>query len=216
MHGQIEKIGPSTLKRLQMQSPQEGRSLTVAPDGRLLAVSVNAGAGSSGARVVLLDFERDLEIRHLQDPEPTPGKSHEGGRIDLEFSPDGSLLVSASTDDRDRMVKIWEVGSGRLLTKFPASGSGFLDTAFTPNGRFLALTTATGARLYELGGILVQTTMAHQAFPISAMALDGLGRNMVCASVSRSLLDVIGDTDVTAWETINSSIQRRFRSVVSR
>ena len=169
--------------------------------------------GIPGQRVVLLDLERDQEVRHFQDPELLLGQSHEGGDLDLEFSPDGSLLVSASSNDQDHMVKVWEVGSGRLVAKHLATA--VKDTSFTPDGHFLALTTATGATLFELDGLTVQTRMAAQANPISSIACDQQGQAMACASGSRSLLGQIGDPDITVW-SLTRDRQRVLRRVVPR
>jgi eukaryotic-like serine/threonine-protein kinase len=201
------------LKRLSTRFPLGVHHLAVAPDGRMLAASVGAGAGIPGQRVVLVDLERDQEVRHFQDPELLPGQSHEGGDLDLEFSPDGALLVSASSNDQDHMVKVWEVGSGRLVARHLANA--VKDTSFAPDGRFLALTTATGATLLEVGGLTVQTRMAAQANPISSIACDPQGQVMACASGSRSLPGGIGDPDITVW-SLTGDRQRVLRRIIPR
>jgi eukaryotic-like serine/threonine-protein kinase len=212
VNGLVEMIDGPTLQRVSRHFSLGVDRFTLAGDGRTVAASLWAGGDTNGAKVVLLDLERGEEIRRLQDPDLLPGESHERPDLDLEFSPDGSLLVSVGKDDRDRTVKLWEVASGRLLTKFSATGS--LDMAFTPDGRHLALTTAAGVTLYELGGVSVQMKMAHQAHPISAVGFDQQGRFVACASEPRSLLGRISDSDVTIWDGSGGG-RRLFRRVVS-
>ena len=200
-NGRMELLEAKSLHRKSSRFPIGIDRLAVAPDGRTLAASVSAGQGSKGARVVLLDLEHDEEIRSFQDPSLLPGESHQLGELDLEFSADGSLLMSSSSPDGDRTVKVWDVASGRLLSTIHAIGSSILDTCFSPDGRFLAITTANGASLYELSGRLFQTWITHQAHPISALAYSRDGLTLACATEQRNPSGHVCVSDVSRWNT---------------
>ena len=53
----------------------------------------------------------------------------------VAFSPDGSLLATASLDGT---AMIWELARGRLLYTLSEHAAGVRDLAFSPNGRWLA------------------------------------------------------------------------------
>jgi WD40 repeat protein/tetratricopeptide (TPR) repeat protein len=60
---------------------------------------------------------------------------HGGGVADLAFRPDGKVLASAS---KDRLVKLWDVASGQLLSTLPPFESSIQTIDFSPDGRLLA------------------------------------------------------------------------------
>jgi WD40 repeat protein len=60
---------------------------------------------------------------------------HEGGVACLAFSPDGKVLASGS---KDRLVKLWDTATGRLLRSLPPFESPIQSIAFSPDGRLLA------------------------------------------------------------------------------
>lgn len=105
--------------------------LTLAPDGKTLAVP-----GKSGT-VALLDFATGKELPPLS------------GAVsdvrDLQFTPDGTLLLAVGTQGAG---KLWHVASRQeqplALPALP--GAAFLSAAPAPDGRRLALAVRTGAR----------------------------------------------------------------------
>jgi WD40 repeat protein/Flp pilus assembly protein TadD len=60
---------------------------------------------------------------------------HEGGVPSVTFSPDGKVLASGS---KDRLVKLWDAATGRLLRTLPRFESPIQRVAFSPDGRLLA------------------------------------------------------------------------------
>jgi WD40 repeat protein len=61
----------------------------------------------------------------------------------LAFSPDGTVLASASW--RDARLRLWETATGKEVTAFPKTGEGIVSIAFAPDGRTVA---AAGDRIY--------------------------------------------------------------------
>jgi serine/threonine protein kinase/WD40 repeat protein len=210
MYGWIVLVDGVTWKELSRRFPVKLDRLAVAPDGRTFAASVPAGEGTEGRRVVTLDLEHDEQVRGFQDPALPPGETHAAGHIDLEFSRDGSLLATAGQDDQDRSVKLWDVASGRLLVTLAATGSSALDACFSPDDRYLAVTDATGAALYQLGGVTAWTSLAHQAHPISAVGLGPAGRTLACAAEPRNPSGRACDPDVGLWDTSSGARMLRF------
>ena len=208
--GQIVLVEAATLKRLSNYFPIGIDRIAVSPDGRTVAASTPTGEGSAGVRVITLNPEHNEEIRGFQDPSLPSGESHVTGSVDLEFSQDGSLLATVSDDDRDRVVKLWEVATGRLLLNFRATGRDMVDTCFSPDGRFLAVTGADGATLYELGGIKVKTSLAHQSHPISAISLESRGTNLACVTEPRNPSGRACDPEVTLWDTVAGKRMNRY------
>jgi len=71
-------------------------------------------------------------LSRLQEAEILSG--HSGEVLEIAFSPDGSLLASASTDNS---VKVWNTADGSLLYTLEGHTDTVLSLAFSPDGALL-------------------------------------------------------------------------------
>ena len=117
---------------------------TFSPDGRILATAYNDG-------IVLWDVTspaRPRLLRSLNAPVTSPPRDGVGtGSQDLAFSPDGSILASATGTDR---VTLWDVTDPAHAHRMATLGGtdGFIEAfAFSPGGNLLAAVTYRGTVL---------------------------------------------------------------------
>ncbi len=104
------------------------RDVAISPNGKTLAVAL---VGSNF--FWLLDMEGE-----------EPQRTLEGHRLrvnDLEFSPDGEIIASASRDGR---IGLWNVESGELLRYLEGDGEVVTSLDFSTDGGLLAIGSEDG------------------------------------------------------------------------
>jgi WD40 repeat protein len=117
--------------------------------------------------------------------DPRESEGHFGAVTDLQFSPRGDLLASAS---HDRTVRIWDVQARRTIAVLDRHGAVVNKLAFTPDGQRLVTGTDVGViRLWDVIRREILKTMlavpVQGATPtsqaITAMAISPDGRWLV-------------------------------------
>src|SRR6185436_18880051 len=99
-------------------------------------------------QVHLWDFETGREIRQFN--------GHADILTQLEFSPDGKTLATASVDGTARL---WEVQSGQELRRLTGHTAAVNNVAFSPDGKYVVTVSADGtARLWNVD---YHTTIQH-------------------------------------------------------
>ncbi|OGO29359.1 MAG: hypothetical protein A2W33_05005 [Chloroflexi bacterium RBG_16_52_11] len=119
----------ATGRFVQTIRAQEGiYSLAVSPDEATIL-----SGGVTGA-LELWEIASGNASFNLEDPGLSPG-SPPLLIWSVVFSPDGRLLVVASSD---ALIRIWEARTGELLVTLPGHEKSVTSVAFSPDGRMLA------------------------------------------------------------------------------
>jgi WD40 repeat protein len=108
------------LRTIDPGLPVFNYNLVFSPDGARLASGV-------GSEVTVWDATSGQKSRTF--------KGHNENVHGVGFNPDGTRLVSASSDGT---VKVWDAASGQELRSLKAHTSGVNSVAFSPDGRLLA------------------------------------------------------------------------------
>jgi WD40 repeat protein len=152
----------------------------LSPDG-----SVFAAPAADGKSIALLDPLTGRERGRAREAD-YPAR--------IAFSADGQFMTSTN---KDGVVRVWEVGTGKLRTRFKALSTSIEGIALSPDGKVVALSgradhavhlwdVAAGRELHPFGG--------HRGGPLE-VAFVGDGREV--ATVSRDSTYV--GPKVTEW-----------------
>lgn len=118
----------------------------------LLSGIVNLAVSRDGRYLAAGAIDRNVELRRVSDGEVIKILGgHEDFAHHLAFSPDGRTLVSASADQ----ARLWDLETGRLLTKFKAHDDNIGGLVFSPDGK--SLYSGGGdkrVRRWEIGELL--------------------------------------------------------------
>ena len=146
-----------------------------------------------------------VQVAATQDPnkpELVMQNGHADFVRDVEFTPDGKFVVSASVD---RTIKVWEVSTGRVVRTLLGHTLPVTSIAISRDGRWLASTEKYGPiRIWDLDTGAAVRTFAEKMGAIQDVAFTSTG----------SLLSLGADVDYV-WDITNGkairSVDRRRR-----
>jgi WD40 repeat protein len=111
-------------------------------------------------------------------PEPRAKLEHDGPINCLTFSPDGKLLASG---DRDGVVRLWNVGTGKEVHKLDTGRGEILTAVFAPHGKTLATSGTDGIiRLWHTA-TGKEASRLETPFAVNAIAFTGNGERLIVA-----------------------------------
>jgi WD40 repeat protein len=91
-----------------------------------------------------VDDPHTIELWSLDGSEPVRLEGHTANLLDMEFSPDHTVLASAAGirstpgESTDAAVRLWDVGTGEPLLELGGHGDGAGSVAFNADGTLLA------------------------------------------------------------------------------
>lgn len=159
-----------SIKLWDVQSGRKTRSI-VAHDDSVNTIAVHAkriATGSDDRTVKLWTSNGDGELtsQTLQ--------GHSGGVTSVAFSPDGTLLASASYD---RTVKVWNVESLEEAATLKGHGDSVRCVAFSPDGLWLASASRDRTiKVWQLKSFKEAFTLLGHEGSVSAVAFSPFGR----------------------------------------
>ena len=150
-------------------------------------------------------------------PDPLIILKHEGPVVDVNFSPDGQRIVSASYD---HTARIWNAADGRLLITLQGHTDKVNSAAFSPNGQLIVTSSddktarvwngADGRLLFTLQGHsdrLTQATFAPDGRRILTTSHDHTARVWNVAD-GRLLATLQGHTNTVGGAALSPDGQR--------
>jgi len=121
---------------------------------------------------------------------------------DLEFSPDGTALVSVAGNDSDFAIRLWEVGSGQPLRTLQGHTSIVWGVAFSPDGKLLASASKDGtAKVWDWrSGELVESLN----FPneVTSVAFSPDSQTLAVGGVDASPNAAVWTYSVASWQLL--------------
>jgi WD40 repeat protein len=167
--------------------------IAVSPAGDLIAVS----------------HENTLEVWSRSGSELLFSTSEHGDLItDLAFSPDGSLLVTA-TGALEGFVRLWAISTGETVLTLSGHTKGALALAYSPDGLWLAVGDGAGSIwIWQTADQALMTILTGHSTAITSLAFDSTSQFLVSGgdgidnairlwdvARTRSLLSFVGHTE---------------------
>ncbi|HEV3256974.1 MAG TPA: c-type cytochrome domain-containing protein, partial [Gemmataceae bacterium] len=170
-------------------------ALDFSRDGRYLAVA-SGSAGQAGA-VRLYPVPAD-GAPAAKPVHVLPG--HKDLILAVAFSPDSKVLATCGYD---RLIKLWDVATGKELRTLKDHSDSVYGVAFSPDGRLLASGGADRAvKVWDVAGGTRLYTLAESTDWVYAVAWSPDGRHLAAAGVDKSIR--VWDATPTGGRVVHS------------
>lgn len=189
------------------ESPFASRvtSLDISPDGKTLAIG--GGDPSRSGEIHLWDMKAGSKARQLDEV-------HSDTVLDLEFSPEGGHLASASSD---KFVKVTDIKEGKIKRSYEGHTHHVLGVSWRRTGREIVSSGAdndikywnfeTGDRLGKGGGFKKEITSIH-AF--------GNGTDAVATGAEGKISVLRLGSNISAAASLPSAVKYTHASDITR
>jgi WD40 repeat protein len=153
------------------------RALAFSPDGRRLAVAGGPSGRFGEVKIWDVDGKALKLVSTIQ--------GHTDTILAVAFSPDGATIASAGYD---RLVKIWDVATGKLVTTLKEHQDAVYAVAFMPGGR--QIVSAAGDRTLKIWDVSTAKrvyTMTDALDSLYAVAVHPSGSHIAAAGADRMI-----------------------------
>jgi WD40 repeat protein len=196
---QLQQAMDGMTERNQLGTPENWvLGVDVSPDGQTIASASQDNTirlwRSNGAPLMML---QDPSLKDPQDPS-LKDKAHTDAVLEVNFSPDGQLLASAS---RDKTIKVWQVKDGKLIKTFQDK-NWISSLSFSPNGQLIAAACADKTvKIWSLNSNKPVKILPGHTNTVMDLNFNKAGS--LLASVSK-------DGTVKLWDTVNWKLRQTF------
>ncbi len=140
-------------------------SLSISPDGKYI---LTTSTKDYNAR--LWDFDGN-EIKVFN--------GHTKSINDINFSPDGKLVVTAASDNT---VRLWDL-NGSLLYTFHQHSGNVITANFLPNGQNIVSNSSKEIIIWDLNGNIIQTIGIGHPFSFNDVAISPNGHSILTSDL---------------------------------
>ncbi|OJJ78054.1 hypothetical protein ASPBRDRAFT_37273 [Aspergillus brasiliensis CBS 101740] len=127
---------------------------------------------------------------------------HSSSVNSVAFSPDGSILASASSDTT---IRLWKVATGELYSTLSGHSAAIHSVAFSPDNRTLASASRDGnINLWEVATGLLRSTLTGHSNQLNIIAFSPNGRFLAAS-----------DLKVRLWEVATGELHHTFTASFS-
>ena len=110
---------------------------------------------------------------------------HPAAVNDARFSPDGRYVLTGS---RDRLARLWEIATRKVVTAFRGHQGAVTGVAFSPNSSIVATAGADRtARIWDLNGGQALAVLSGHAGAVNAVAFSADGLQLVTGGADRTV-----------------------------
>jgi hypothetical protein len=163
---------------------------------------VCTGAAIACAELKTIEAQNNLENTNIQVGatevnEKNRLEGHQSAVYSVSYAPDGKTLASAS---RDRTVKLWDVGTGKVLRTLEGHQSEINSVSYAPDGKTLASASGDGTvKLWDVGTIKVLLTLKVNELGVNSVSYAPDGKTLASAS---------GDGTIKLWDVGTGKLLR--------